>query len=130
MVSVTTLPAPVHSSSAAEAARIVQRGHPVRNASTLPGDRSAFLEASLRSTILLLSIWAGLSGAGIALAQAPQHAVPSGMRCPGDKVVWVNTRSGIYHFQGERWFGSTRDGKFLCEHDADREGDRPTHNGQ
>ena len=26
--------------------------------------------------------------------------------------------------------GSTREGKFLCEHDADKEGDRPTHNGQ
>lgn len=84
----------------------------------------------MRSTVLLLLFCAGLSGSAIAHAQAPQHAVPSGMRCPGDKVVWVNTRSGIYHFQGERWFGSTKEGKFLCEHDADKEGDRPTHNGQ
>ena len=52
------------------------------------------------------------------------------MSCPGDKVVWVNTKSGIYHFQGERWFGKTHEGKFICEHAADAEGDRPTHNGQ
>ena len=84
----------------------------------------------MRSTTLLLSLLAGMSAPGVALAQAPQHALPPGMACPGDKVVWVNTRSGIYHFQGERWFGSTREGRFLCEHDADREGDRPTHNGQ
>jgi hypothetical protein len=22
--------------------------------------------------------------------------------CPSDKVVWLNTRSGIYHYKGER----------------------------
>lgn len=32
------------------------------------------------------------------------------MSCPGDKVVWVNTKSGIYHFKGERWFGNTQQG--------------------
>lgn len=64
------------------------------------------------------------------LAQTPQHSPPPGMTCPGDKLVWVNTRSGIYHFKGERYFGSTKNGKFICERDADREGDRPTHNGQ
>lgn len=64
-----------------------------------------------------------------AMAQlVQQYASPP--RCPNDKVVWVNTNTGIYHFQGERWFGNTRRGKFMCEHDADAEGDRPTHNGQ
>jgi hypothetical protein len=52
------------------------------------------------------------------------------MSCPGDKVVWVNTKSGIYHSNGERWFGNTQQGKYMCEHAADAEGDRPTHNGQ
>jgi hypothetical protein len=68
--------------------------------------------------------------AGPSYAQTPVHNLPAGMSCPGDKVVWVNTRSGVYHFQGERYFGSTQQGKFICEHDADREGDRPTRNGQ
>jgi len=54
----------------------------------------------------------------------------AGMSCAGDKVVWVNTKSGIYHFQGERWFGKTKAGKYMCERVADAEGDRPTHNGQ
>ena len=130
MVSVTTLPAPMHSSSAAATARIVRRGHPARRPSILPGDRAFLPEASLRRIVLLLLLWAGLSVSGVARAQAPQYAVPPGLRCPGNKLVWVNTRSGIYHFQGERWFGSTKEGKFLCEHDADKEGDRPTHNGQ
>ena len=67
---------------------------------------------------------------GFASAQAPTHSPPAGMSCTGDKIVWVNTRSGVYHFQGERYFGSTKVGKFMCEQAADREGDRPTHNGQ
>ena len=60
----------------------------------------------------------------------PQGRGGADMACPGDKVVWVNTKSGIYHFKGERWFGNTQQGKYMCEHAADAEGDRPTHNGQ
>jgi len=65
-----------------------------------------------------------------AYAQTPGHTPPAGMTCPGDKLVWVNTRSHVYHFRGDRYFGSTKEGKFICERAADREGDRPTHNGQ
>jgi hypothetical protein len=65
-----------------------------------------------------------------AIAQTPTHAPPAGMTCPGDRLVWVNTPSGVYHFQGERYFGSTKTGKFLCQHEADQEGDRPRKNGQ
>jgi hypothetical protein len=79
--------------------------------------------------------WLGLIpfailGLPAAYAQTPSHTPPAGLTCPGDKLVWVNTRSGVYHFQGERYFGSTKQGKFICERDADKEGDRPTHNGQ
>ncbi len=77
-------------------------------------------------------IWAALAAAVIQTsdAQTPQHAPPAGLKCPGDHVVWVNTNSHIYHFQGERYFGSTKNGKFICQKAADSEGDRPTHNGQ
>jgi hypothetical protein len=63
-------------------------------------------------------------------AQTPVHTPPTSMTCPGDKIVWVNTSSLVYHFQGERYFGSTKHGKFMCERAAQREGDRPTRNGQ
>ena len=70
--------------------------------------------------------------AGVTAAWAQTHVQPppAGMTCSGDKLVWVNTKSHIYHFQGERYFGSTKQGKFMCEKAADQEGDRPTHNGQ
>lgn len=73
---------------------------------------------------------AGAVRAFAAPAQTPVHTPPPGMTCPTDKLVSVNTRSHIYHFQGERYFGSTKEGKFIGEREADKEGDRPTRNGQ
>ena len=66
----------------------------------------------------------------VAWAQTPLHTVPAGLTCPADVIVWVNTRSGVYHFAGERYYGSTKNGKFMCEKDARAEGNRPTKNGQ
>jgi hypothetical protein len=50
--------------------------------------------------------------------------------CPKDTVVWVNTRTGVYHFKGQRWYGSTKEGCYECQKEADHEGDRSTRNGQ
>jgi hypothetical protein len=55
-------------------------------------------------------------------AQTSVHTPPPDLSCRGDQVVWVNTRSGVYHYRGERYFGSTKQGKFICEKDAAREG--------
>jgi hypothetical protein len=50
--------------------------------------------------------------------------------CPSDVVVWVNLPTQVYHFKGERWYGRTKDGTYVCKKEADAEGDRPTRNGQ
>ena len=55
--------------------------------------------------------------------QARQH-------CPSDTVVWLNLPSGIYHFKDERWYGSTKNGAYVCQQEADRAGDRASRNGQ
>ena len=66
-----------------------------------------------------------------ALARHQQYAAVSPeISCPRDRVVWVNTRTGIYHLEGERWFGRTAAGQFECEKAARAEGDRETRNGQ
>jgi hypothetical protein len=41
-------------------------------------------------------------------------------RCPGDTVVWVNTKgkSHTYHYSGTRWYGATKQGAYMCEADA------------
>lgn len=56
--------------------------------------------------------------------QAAQH------HCPHDTVVWLNIPSGIYHYAGERWFGRTENGAYVCEREAIAAGDRASRNGQ
>ena len=50
--------------------------------------------------------------------------------CPSDTVVWLNTNSGIYHLKGERWYGRTKYGAYVCKKEADAAGYRETRNGQ
>ena len=40
-------------------------------------------------------------------------------RC-GNNVVWVNTKgkSHTYHYAGSRWYGTTKQGAYMCEADA------------
>jgi hypothetical protein len=45
-------------------------------------------------------------------------------RCPTDTVVWVNTKSKIYHYAGTRSYGTTKQGAYMCEADASAAGDR------
>ena len=45
-------------------------------------------------------------------------------RCPADTVVWVNTKSKIYHYAGTRSYGKTKQGAYMCEADATAAGDR------
>jgi hypothetical protein len=39
-------------------------------------------------------------------------------------MVWVNTESHIYHKEGSRIYGKTKQGKYMSEADAIKEGDR------
>ena len=59
------------------------------------------------------------TGAGEFSSEAEAKA-----RCPSDTVVWVNTKSHIYHYAGTRSYGSTKQGAYMCEADASAAGDR------
>ena len=37
---------------------------------------------------------------------------------PAKGMVWVNTKSGVFHHEGDRWYGKTKEGKFMTEADA------------
>ena len=45
-------------------------------------------------------------------------------RCPTDTVVWLNSKTGIYHFAGTRNYGKTKQGAYMCEADAKAAGHR------
>jgi hypothetical protein len=45
--------------------------------------------------------------------------------CPNDIVVWLNTKSGFYHYKGQKWYGTTTVGAYVCKAEADGAGDSP-----
>jgi hypothetical protein len=65
----------------------------------------------------------GATGAGVFSTDAQARA-----RCPSDTVVWVNTKSRIYHFAGTHNYGHTEQGTYMCEADAKAAGDRAAEN--
>lgn len=50
--------------------------------------------------------------------------------CPSDIVVWINLPTGIFHYKGQRWYGMTKQGAYVCKQEAVKEDDRPSRNGQ
>jgi hypothetical protein len=44
-----------------------------------------------------------------------------------DVKVWVNTNSGVYHCPGTRWYGNTKEGKFMTQKQAQASGYRPAY---
>ena len=56
--------------------------------------------------------------------QAPTASLATGQftsesdaksHCPGDTIVWANTRSRIYHYPTSRRYGHTKLGAYMCE---------------
>jgi len=88
----------------------------------------SFIVVLLSALTLLLTNHAVAQQQSPQLFQTQQSAVD---HCPKDIVVWVNTKTGVYHFQGERWYGATAQGAYVCQKEADRGGTmRATRNGQ
>jgi DNA uptake protein ComE-like DNA-binding protein len=54
----------------------------------------------------------------------PAKPTAQAQQPPVKGMVWVNTDSGIFHREGDRWYGKTKQGKFMTEADAIKEGYR------
>lgn len=50
--------------------------------------------------------------------------------CPTDAVVWVNNRSHKYHYSGDRYYGTTKHGAYMCEGEAKAAGDAAAKNSR
>jgi hypothetical protein len=48
---------------------------------------------------------------------------------PAKGMVWVNLDSGVYHREGDRWYGKTKHGKYISEADALKAGYRASKTG-
>jgi hypothetical protein len=50
--------------------------------------------------------------------------------CASDQVVWLNTKSKVYHEKGMLYYGHTKQGAYVCRKEADAAGDRDSKNGK
>jgi hypothetical protein len=68
--------------------------------------------------------------AATASAGANQYATEAQakFRCVGGTVVWANLDSKIYHFSGNKSYGQTKAGAYMCERDAQSQGMRAAKN--
>ena len=68
--------------------------------------------------------------AGQSAGDAPVTSTPVAAVAPtaAPELVWVNTRSKVYHYPGHRWYGGTQQGKYVSEAEAIAEGDRAAQN--
>ena len=56
-------------------------------------------------------------------ASARGTAAPGG----GAGKVWVNTATNVYHCQGTRWYGKTKQGEYMSESEAKAKGAHADH---
>lgn len=55
-------------------------------------------------------------------APASKTAAKQAAPANASGMVWVNTDSGVYHKPGTRWYGKTKQGKYMTEADAIKAG--------
>ena len=92
---------------------------PAPAAAPAPLPLPAPVQAALPKPAPTMHPAAHATGAGEFTTEAEAKA-----RCPADTVVWVNTKSHIYHLAGTKSYGTTKQGAYMCEADANAAGDR------
>ena len=83
---------------------------------------------TIGTLIILASISTGVMSASHRHHKHP--VTPSSAQASSQITVWVNLNTGIYHYEGERWYGKTKNGQYMKEADAIKAGYRATENGQ
>jgi DNA uptake protein ComE-like DNA-binding protein len=59
---------------------------------------------------------------------ASAKSSPAAQGSPGPGMVWVNTDTKVYHKEGSRYYGKTKQGKYMSEADAIAAGNRAAKN--
>jgi hypothetical protein len=90
------------------------------------------MTTSHSSLRLLIAIITLLVLPSLPVLRAQDSSNPTGFQSAQseERQVWVNTATGIYHYPGTRWYGNTKQGKFMSEKDAIAQGYSAARNGQ
>jgi hypothetical protein len=56
-----------------------------------------------------------------------QESLTPSLEAQESSQVWVNSRSGVYHCPGSRYYGKTKSGEFMTEAEAIAGGNRPAY---
>lgn len=83
----------------------------------------------MRRILLALTVSCFLSPPVLAFEQFSSETAAQ-QHCPKDTVVWLNLPTMIWHYKGERWYGNTKHGAYVCEKEAAASGARGTRNGE
>jgi hypothetical protein len=81
---------------------------------------SRVLSALTLALLILSAPLPGRSTQGTSSKQEVRQGKP-------DVKVWVNTRSGVYHCPGTRWYGNTKSGEYMTQKHAQEKGYRPAY---
>ena len=85
--------------------------------------------ARLKTVLAGIIVGLVLALPAFALAEFGSEAAAQ-QHCPRDTVVWLNLPTMIWHYKGQRWYGQTKDGAYVCMKEAAAEGASSTHNQQ
>ena len=82
---------------------------------------------TLAAIVMVLLVVGTAHGYGMRTFASEQKAQ---RHCPAGTVVWLNLSNNIYVFKGDRWYGRTNRGAYVCKAEADKNGERATENRQ
>jgi hypothetical protein len=78
-------------------------------------------------TVVLLAIPLFFGAPAVPAITAAHYVTVTIPQANPNATVWVNTDSGVYHCPGTRWYGKTKQGRYMKQKEAQAAGHRPAY---